>query len=69
MQDIVKINQQDNVAVALRPLTKGETLDVEDMEKPSDKGWRLVCVDGFPLGFGKLANGRLKNKYYPGWRW
>ena len=28
MQDIVKINQQDNVAVALRPLTKGETLDV-----------------------------------------
>ena len=48
---------------------KGETLDVEDMEKPSDKGWRLVCVDGFPLGFGKLANGRLKNKYYPGWRW
>ena len=28
MQDIVKINQNDNVAVALRPLNEGETLDV-----------------------------------------
>ena len=26
MQDIVKINEKDNVAVALRPLAKGETL-------------------------------------------
>ena len=25
MQDIVKINQNDNVAVALRPLNEGET--------------------------------------------
>lgn len=25
MQDIVKINRNDNVAVALRPLEKGET--------------------------------------------
>ena len=28
MQDIVKIHENDNVAVALRPLAKGETLDV-----------------------------------------
>ena len=48
---------------------KGETLDVEDLADASGKGWRLVCVDGFPLGWGKLAGGRLKNKYYPGWRW
>ena len=27
MQDIVKIHENDNVAVALRPLAKGETLD------------------------------------------
>ena len=26
MQDFVKINQNDNVAVALRPIAKGETL-------------------------------------------
>ncbi len=48
---------------------KGETLDLEDLTKPKDKGWCLVCVDGFSLGWGKLANGTLKNKYYPGWRW
>ena len=28
MQDIVKIHENDNVAVALRPLAKGETLEV-----------------------------------------
>ena len=49
---------------------KGETLDVEDLPgAAAGKGWRLVCVDGFPLGWGKLAAGSLKNKYYPGWRW
>lgn len=29
----------------------------------------LIAVDGFPLGWGKLNNGRLKNKYTPAWRW
>lgn len=32
-------------------------------------GWQLVSVDGFPLGWGKLNNGTLKNMYQPGWRW
>ena len=48
---------------------KGETLDVEDLTSRKEKGWYLVCVDGYPLGFGKLANQTLKNKYLPGWRW
>lgn len=48
---------------------KGETLDVEDMTSRKEKGWYLVCVDGYPLGFGKLVNQTLKNKYLPGWRW
>lgn len=48
---------------------KGETLDVEDLVSGREKGWYLVCVDGYPLGFGKLANQTLKNKYLPGWRW
>ncbi len=47
---------------------KGETLDVSDLTNPKDAGWYLVCVDGFPLGFGKLSRGILKNKYLPGWR-
>lgn len=47
---------------------KGETIDVDDLVSAKDKGWYLVCVDEFPLGWGKLANGTLKNKYLPGWR-
>ena len=48
---------------------KGETLDVEDLTSGRDRGWYLVCVDGYPLGFGKVGNQMLKNKYLPGWRW
>lgn len=48
---------------------KGETLGVEDVVSSKEKGWYLVCVDGYPLGFGKLSSQVLKNKYLPGWRW
>lgn len=48
---------------------KGETIDVDDIVSHKAKGWQLVLVDGYPLGWGKLANGTLKNKYLPGWRW
>lgn len=49
---------------------KGESLYLEDWsrELPAS-GWCLVCVDAFPLGWGKIVNGQLRNKYYPGWRW
>ena len=30
MQDVIKINQEDNVAVALRPVAKGETIVAGD---------------------------------------
>ena len=43
---------------------KGETIEVE-----GENGLTLVCVDGFGLGWGKVINGSLKNKYLPGWRW
>ena len=58
---------------------KGETLELSSQEAErlaaasgrtgaAAKGWTLVCVDGFGLGWGKYANGSIKNKYYPGWR-
>lgn len=31
-------------------------------------GFVLVCVDGYPLGWGKAAKGVIKNKYLAGWR-
>lgn len=42
---------------------KGETIEVK-----GKNGWCLICVDTYPLGWGKLNNGILKNKYLPGWR-
>lgn len=52
---------------------KGETLqeivvEGEELIKQTD-GYVLVCVDEFPLGWGKyMGNGTLRNKYYAGWR-
>lgn len=48
---------------------KGETIGAEDILSDKDRGWYLVCVNAFPLGWGKLNNGVLKNKYHTGWRW
>ncbi|HCT91968.1 MAG TPA: SAM-dependent methyltransferase [Lachnospiraceae bacterium] len=47
---------------------KGETLQVVSGECARENGWQLVCVDGYPLGWGKLVNGILRNKYLSGWR-
>lgn len=67
MQDVIKINQEDNVAVALRPIAKGEALAIGDMEvttleeipqghkvalKPVKAGEEVVKY-GFRIGFAK----------------
>ena len=67
MQDIVKINQNDNVAVALRPIAAGETLQVAGAEvtaaeeipqghkfalKPIKAGEEVVKY-GFRIGYAK----------------
>ena len=46
---------------------KGETLEIAE-EEACFSGWTLVLNDGYPLGFGKLNKGTLKNKYCSGWR-
>ena len=45
---------------------KGETLEIAE-EEACFSGWTLVLNDGYPLGFGKLNKGTLKNKYCSGW--
>ena len=47
---------------------KGETLVLEGEETEAPDGWQLVCVDGYPLGWGKKNRTSLKNKYHSGWR-
>ena len=47
---------------------RGETILTTEGETAEEKGWQLVCVDGYPLGWGRLTGGVLKNKYLAGWR-
>ncbi len=42
MQDVIKINREDNVAVALRPIAKGETLDIA--------GTAVTALEEIPQG-------------------
>ncbi|AJY73358.1 rRNA cytosine-C5-methyltransferase [Paenibacillus beijingensis] len=37
-------------------------------ETVNTKGYTLVCVDGYPLGWGKYSGGMLKNGLPAGWR-
>ncbi|MEF2965509.1 RsmB/NOP family class I SAM-dependent RNA methyltransferase [Paenibacillus sp. M1] len=53
---------------------KGETLEIPASRiacapgiKP--KGYVLITVDGYALGWGKWLDGLLKNEYPAGWRW
>ncbi|TCZ74285.1 rRNA cytosine-C5-methyltransferase [Paenibacillus albiflavus] len=59
---------------------KGETLEVDEAElklhspvasnkMAPAKGWSLVTVDGYPVGWGKWLDGMMKNEYPQGWRW
>ncbi|WP_058486198.1 RsmF rRNA methyltransferase first C-terminal domain-containing protein [Defluviitalea phaphyphila] len=43
---------------------KGETIRIE-----GEKGWYLIEVDGYSIGWGKLSNNTLKNHYPKGLRW
>lgn len=46
----------------LKRYLRGESFNAECAD-----GWALVCIEGYPLGWGKVQKGRLKNKYLPSW--
>lgn len=56
----LKLGSEDE---AVKRYLKGETLMVE-----GSKGWTLVCLDEFSLGWGKHSGEFLKNHYPPGRR-
>ncbi|MDR1537228.1 MAG: RsmB/NOP family class I SAM-dependent RNA methyltransferase [Clostridiales bacterium] len=41
---------------------KGESFEVDAKD-----GWALACTGGHPIGWGKVADGRMKNKYLKSW--
>uniref|UniRef100_UPI0035B54A76 RsmB/NOP family class I SAM-dependent RNA methyltransferase n=1 Tax=Symbiobacterium terraclitae TaxID=557451 RepID=UPI0035B54A76 len=70
------------LALALRPERVRQTCDLsadspaamaylrgETLPARGQKGWTLVTVDGFPLGWARASDGVLKNHYPKGLRW
>ena len=47
----------------VRGYLNGQTFSAE-----GEKGWYLICADGFGLGWGKLAGSIMKNHYPRGLR-
>ena len=79
-KDVFEPSQQ--LAMALRKDEFNQVIDLKSDDILTDKylkgetirvssglnGWVLVTCDGYPLGFGKISNGVIKNKIDPGWR-
>lgn len=55
-EDCISFNRGDDRVIRY---LKGETISLNEGEKPR-KGWVLVCVDGFALGFAKGNGMNLK---------
>ena len=49
----------------LSAFLRGEPVRLSDER---ENGWRLVCADRWPVGWGKLVGGVLKNHIPAGWR-
>ncbi len=61
--NILNLDINDNRVIKY---LKCETLDVKDFNV---EGLVLVCVNNYPLGFGKVNGGILKNKYPANYRY
>lgn len=76
-----RLEPSHSLALALKPESVQRTFELttaddgpekylrgESFVTQGDKGWTLVCVDGYPAGWGKVSNGMLKNHYPKGLR-
>ncbi len=47
----------------------GESLRPDPLPSEHSEGWLVVCVEDYPIGWGKLVKGVVKNAYPRGLRW
>jgi len=59
----VRVWNLDSRGRTILDYLSGKTFPAE-----GEKGWYLICVDGFSIGWGKLAGGIMKNHYPKGLR-
>lgn len=57
---IINFNIND---LNLTKYLKGESFKIDC----DNDGWHLVCLKGYPIGWAKVQNKRLKNKYLASW--
>lgn len=57
---VIRFNKDDQSIIRY---LKGETLFAE-----GEKGYTVVCMEDYPLGWAKQETGMLKNLYTKGWR-
>lgn len=62
-EDVKNYVNLDSKGADVRAYLNGMTLQAE-----GNKGWYLVCVDGYSIGWAKLAGNILKNHYPKGLR-
>ncbi|MCL2852106.1 MAG: RsmB/NOP family class I SAM-dependent RNA methyltransferase [Defluviitaleaceae bacterium] len=63
-RDVKQVADFPHTSAEVVKYLKGETLE---MAPGSQDGWALVCTEGYPLGWGKVLRGILKNKYNRNW--
>ena len=64
IRDVQRVLDLPSDGAGVRAYLRGETLS-----STGEDGWVLITVDGFPLGWGKRVNGRVKSHYPRGLRW
>jgi hypothetical protein len=63
-QDVKQYINLDSSSTDIHSYLRGEPISCG-----GQKGWTLVLVDGYPIGWGKASNRILKNHYPKGLRW
>ncbi|MFC4100057.1 RsmB/NOP family class I SAM-dependent RNA methyltransferase [Paenibacillus xanthanilyticus] len=68
--DLVRYLKGETLHVEERGLRVHGGKEVNESNHPQVSGYVLVCVNGYPVGWGKYnGGGMLKNELPAGWRW
>ena len=62
-EDVLRSFQLESGSREIKQYLSGQTFSAE-----GEKGWYLILVDGYSIGWGKLAGGIMKNHYPKGLR-
>ena len=62
-EDVLHSYDMAGDSAEVRAYLNGQTVSTD-----GEKGWYLMCVDGYSIGWGKLAGGMIKNHYPKGLR-